>query len=304
MAQISATRRNSGTLINPSEPSLSTFDASGCRIAYFEWGERGQAPLLLIHATGFHARVWDQTIAHLAGNYHIVAVETRGHGRSAKPGPIRNWREPADDIHELLQHLKLAPILGAGHSMGGHILVQLAARMPAQFTRLVLVDPVIMSPEIYAKQGNWPEGTDHPVARRRNSFESWEAMRDLYQHRKPYSLWQPAVLDDYCRYGVMPKADGTGVELACPPAIEASIYMAAGGTDIDDNVRSVKVPVTVMRAQQRQEGPRDHTDFSASPTWDRLAQEFPQGRDVFLPGLTHFMPMQDPALVAAYIEDR
>jgi pimeloyl-ACP methyl ester carboxylesterase len=80
--------------------------------------------------------------------------------------------------------------------------------------------------------------------------------------------------------------------------------MAAGGTDIHDNVRSVKVPVTVMRAQQRQEGPRDHTDFSASPTWDRLAQEFPQGRDVFLPGLTHFMPMQDPALVAAYIEDR
>jgi pimeloyl-ACP methyl ester carboxylesterase len=188
--------------------------------------------------------------------------------------------------------------------MGGHILVQLAARMPSQFTRLVLVDPVIMSPEIYAARSPWPEGTDHPVARRRNSFESWEAMRDLYQHRKPYSLWQPAVIDDYCRYGVMPKADGTGVELACPPAIEASIYMAAGGTDIHDNVRKVAVPVTVMRAQQRKEGPRDHTDFSASPTWERLAQEFQQGRDVFLPGLTHFMPMQDPALVAAYIEDR
>jgi len=137
MAQISATRGNSRTLINPTEPSLSTFDASGCRIAYFEWGERGQTPLLLIHATGFHARVWDQTIAHLTGQYHVIAIETRGHGRSEKRGPVLDWKEPAEDVFELLQHLKLAPAIGAGLgarvvSMGRRAACEMRTRMASR----------------------------------------------------------------------------------------------------------------------------------------------------------------------------
>ena len=91
MAQISATRRNSGTLINPSEPRLSAFDASGCRIAYFEWGERGQAPLLLIHATGFHARVWDQT--HRFGGKAQVLAGALLQGLAFAPWPPA-WQGP------------------------------------------------------------------------------------------------------------------------------------------------------------------------------------------------------------------
>lgn len=286
------------------DPRLNHFDATGARIAWYEWGTPGHEPLLLIHATGFHARVWDRTIAALGHDHHIIAVETRGHGRSEKRGPVMNWRDPATDILELLQHLRLGPTVGVGHSMGGHILVQLAARLPQQFSRLVLVDPVIMSPEVYAARAPWPEGVDHPVARRRNAWESWEAMFNLFSHRKPYNLWNREVLEDYCRFGSLPKADGTGVELACPPAIEASIYMAAGGTDIHDDARRVKVPVTVMRAPPPKPGPRDHTDFTASPTWPHLCELFEQGRDMFVPDLTHFIPMQDPILMADVIEGR
>jgi len=42
-------------------------------------------------------------------------------------------------------------------------------------------------------------------------------------------------------------------------------------------------------------------DFSKSPTWPQLADGFPAGRDVYLPELSHFMPMQAPELVANYI---
>ena len=44
-------------------------------------------------------------------------------------------------------------------------------------------------------------------------------------------------------------------------------------------------------------------DFSLSPTWPELATRFPRGRDVYLPHLTHFIPMQDPALVARFVAD-
>jgi hypothetical protein len=42
-------------------------------------------------------------------------------------------------------------------------------------------------------------------------------------------------------------------------------------------------------------------DFAASSTWERLAEEFPNGRDVYLPHLTHFIPMQEPERVAQWI---
>ena len=47
----------------PREHRLSTPDGDIC---WFEWGEPGNAAsLLLLHATGFHARCWDQVVAAL-----------------------------------------------------------------------------------------------------------------------------------------------------------------------------------------------------------------------------------------------
>ena len=35
------------------------------------------------------------------------------------------------------------------------------------------------------------------------------------------------MLADYCTYGLLLAADGEGFELACPPALEASVYQNA-----------------------------------------------------------------------------
>ena len=127
-------------------------------------------------------------------------------------------------------------------------------------------------------------------------------MFDAFKARNPYSLWRPQVLTDYCRYGLLPKANGEGFELACPPAIEASIYMGSTGTNIYPLAKTIDVPVLVLRAKMRDPNAvRDYTDFAASPTWEGVAPTFPKGRDVYLPELTHFIPMQEPELTARYI---
>lgn len=283
-------------------PAEHIFEASGARIAYAEWGRRGEPVVFLIHATGFHGRCWDEVVRALPAGLNVIAVDLRGHGRSEKTGPITNWAEPAHDIAEFVKHLNLNGAIGAGHSMGGHILVQIAAGNPEAFKRLLLIDPVIMAPEMYKGAPFWPLGTEHPVARRRNAWTDWQQMFDAFKNRNPYSLWDPKVLEDYCRYGLQP-ADGGGFELACPPAVEASIYMGSLGTDIYEAVRKVTVPVTILRAKERAQGPRDQLDFSASPTWPQLATVFQNASDVYLKDLTHFIPMQDPALVARYIAE-
>ncbi len=274
----------------------------GIELASFEWGPRDAQTVLMVHATGFHARCWDATVGALGEGYRVIAVDQRGHGRSDKTGPF-NWQEFGADMTEFVDAFDLRDAIGVGHSMGGHTVVQAAARRPKRFERLVLVDPVIMEPGAYdgwADDRPFSNAQEHPVARRRADFDSWEDMFERFRDRHPFKLWRVDVLQDYCRHGILPKPNGGGYTLACPPVVESSIYMGSGGTDIYDSVRTLPHPVLVVRARRR-EIRQGEMDFSQSPTWEGLAGAFRHGRDVYRPELTHFIPMQHPELVAAAI---
>ena len=286
--------------------------AHGVDLAYFDWGSPSARPtVLLVHATGFHARCWDGVVRALGNNWHVIAVDMRGHGRTSKQGPY-DWRQFGDDVAAFAEALDLNEIIGVGHSMGGHAVTSAAAQHPNRFAALLLVDPVILDPTAYAQHQHtsFAEAKQHPVSRRRNVWGSAEEMFHHFAHRRPFSFWQPDVLMDYCRFGLLPqtaqgageagRAGAEGFVLACPPLVEATIYTGSAGRDIVDVVASVAQPVVVLRAHRKAErdGPMD---FSQSPTWDGLAAAFPNGRDVYLPHLTHFIPMQRPDLVAEHI---
>ena len=68
-------------------------------------------------------------------------------------------------------------------------------------------------------------------------------------------------------------------------------------------IENIKIPVTVLRAQTRKKT-QDSMDFSGSPTWKYLSSCFFNGRDISVPHLTHFIPMQNPELTAKYILDK
>ncbi len=286
-------------------PKQHRFQASGAQITYFEWGEPGGTPVFLTHATGFHARVWDQTVAALPEGFHVYSVDLRGHGRSEKTGPLSDWRLVAQDVFELVQHLGLENIIGVGHSMGGHCTTQVTHRLPHLYQRLLLIDPVIMRPEAYTsgRYADLSGPEDHPVSRRRGRFESWEAMYERFQRRQPHSNWNKQVLRDYCRHGLLPSDTEDGFELACPPVIESSVYIGSVDANIHHLVKEIDLPVTILRAKGIEPGHDDALDFSISPTWEKLADLFPNGRDVYLPHLTHYIPMQDPELVARHIAE-
>ena len=274
-------------------------------LCWFEWGaaHAAQGTTLLVHATGFHARCWDQTIAHLP-NRHVIALDMRGHGRSDNQGPI-SWDTFGDDLVGFIETLDLRGLVGAGHSMGGHCLVHAAARLPDRFERLLLIDPVIMDPASYenraAAHTSFLDAAGlHPVAKRRNHFINAEAMFANFVGRGSFAVWDEAVLHDYCEYGLVPNPDGEGFVLGCPPHVEAAIYMGSSDGNIYAELDRVTMPVVILRAR-REEGDRTKMDFSLSPTFPGLASLMPNARDVYLPELTHFIPMQAPALTAEYL---
>jgi lipase len=277
-----------------SQPIESRVTANGVELAVFEWPGSGR-PILFVHATGFHARCWDQVIAHLPGR-RCLAVDMRGHGRSEKPDTDYVWTRFGHDVAALGRAIGLEQAIAVGHSMGGHSITLAAALDSSLFAGLLLVDPVIMPPAVYTAP---PPATEHFAARRRDHWDSPDAMFERFRDRPPYSIWQEQVLRDYCDFGLLPNPDGDGFILACPPAVEAAIYGNSTGTNIYREIESLQIPVRILRARSRQEA--SSVDMSSSPTNPALASHFPNAVDLPHPELTHFIPMQAPQLVATEV---
>jgi len=285
------------------EPQLHFTQAPGIRLAHFEWRAalRGQGPTVwLVHATGFHGRVWDQAVRQLPGR-HVIAIEQRCHGRS-EPVPFDHWRLFGQDQAAQIDACGLQGAIGVGHSMGGHALVQAALLRPGAFKRLILVDPVMVEPAAY-QLPPVPLGELHPAAQRKNHFDSPQAMFDRFADRPPYSVFDRAALMDYCVHGLRQADSGHGYQLCCAPQHEGQVYpLARNFPSTYELVAALNIPVHVVRAR-----PQDPSikpwDPLGSPTWPGLAARFPQGRDTLRMDMTHFLPMQDPALMARLIED-
>ncbi len=282
------------------KPIQHHYQSDDTDLCYFEWGDAARQTMILLHATGFHARCWDRVIAHLVDDYHIIAVDHRGHGRSAKPKSLSDWSLQARDIARLIEHLNIKNIIGVGHSMGGNVLVQICGAHGDYFDRLVLVDPTIMAESIYQspEDPSQIDASAHPVSRRRNDWQSSQHMFDHFKNRMPYCLWQDDVLRDYCDYGLLP--NDAAYQLACPPILEASVYLGFNCVNPYPSVDAVACRVHILRAPGLQEG--GEMDFTISPTWDGLVNRFAHARETYLPDLTHFMPMQAPKLLASLIK--
>lgn len=282
------------------KPVTRSIRVNGIALTYHEWRAKPgnhEAPLVIAHATGFHGRCYS-AIAERFPDRRVIALDLRGHGRS-EGEPITSWRTLFDDVVGFLDQLRIRRAIGVGHSMGGHVLAQTASERPEAFERLVLFDPVILSPEYYTDQEErFTADAPHPAIRRKRDFASPQAMMERFAARDPYALFTPRVFEDYCTHGLLP-CDSGGFELACAPEMEASVY-GSSRTNIDilKTAQALDLPVWVVRAKQT-----DLNDFKGSPTWPALASIMPQGKDVPRPDRTHFHPFEDPEDAARIIAE-
>lgn len=268
------------------------FDVNGVRLAVWEH-PGADPPILFIHATGFHARCWDQVAARIP-NRRKIAIDMRGHGQSSKPEPPYEWHNFGEDVAAVCRELNVRGAAGVGHSMGGHSLVLAATLVPTAFAGLLLIDPVMFAESKYGP-APWHQ---HFARKRKNQWSSPREMIERFKTRPPFLYWDAAVLRDYCDYGLLPAPDGDGYVLACPPHIEGSIYEASGLSDANlyGKFEQIDVPVTILRSTFST--PTDPgMEMAVSPTAPDLASHFRHARDIET-SHSHFIPMEAPALIA------
>jgi len=96
--------------------------------------------VVCVHGVSGHGRRFRRLVEErLAADFHVLAPDLRGHGRSG-------WEPPwSIEIHlgDLLETLGDEPASWVGHSFGGRLVLELAARRPELVRCAVLLDPAI-----------------------------------------------------------------------------------------------------------------------------------------------------------------
>lgn len=250
-------------------------------------------PLLFTHATGFHARCWDEVVRQFPER-RIILLDTRCHGLSSNLEPPFSWDDFTQDLLEVIEALNLNNIFGVGHSMGGHLQIRAAGHEPSRFAQILAIDPVIFSADMPRMRELIPEGMEHPVAKRRNNWASSDEMFENYRHKKPFSLWNEQVLRDYCDYAL--GEDG----LNCPPRLEANIYFTPDSDGAYQVIPNINFPVHIVRARSRNSEDAPFS-FEPSPTIPELYKYFKNATDLQFQEYSHFIPMENPYKVAELI---
>jgi pimeloyl-ACP methyl ester carboxylesterase len=113
---------------------------NGTRIAFLE-RPGGDRPLLLLHGITDDARTYEPLLERIDPALHVYALDFRGHGDSSKPDARYDTDAYADDVRGFIREQVGAPVLLAGHSLGGLVTVQVGATAPELVSRLFLEDP-------------------------------------------------------------------------------------------------------------------------------------------------------------------
>jgi lipase len=110
-------------------------------LAVHEWGDSASPRVVCLHGVRNHGRHFEPLAAELPG-YHVIALDLLGHGDSP-------WEPPWDigaHLDAIVETVGARESILVGHSFGGRLAFELAARAPKLVPKLVLLDPAILLP--------------------------------------------------------------------------------------------------------------------------------------------------------------
>ena len=116
-------------------------DINGIKLYYEIYGE-GE-PLVLIHGNGGSIASGREQIAYFSKNYKVIALDSRGQGRSKDESDSLTYDAMAADVNGLLNELKIDSAYVIGQSDGAIIGLITAFRYPAKVKKLAAMAPNI-----------------------------------------------------------------------------------------------------------------------------------------------------------------
>jgi pimeloyl-ACP methyl ester carboxylesterase len=248
---------------------------NGLRLHYLDWGSSGKQPLLILHecCSGI-AHSYDHISPQFAKDYHVIAVDLRGHGDSEwSPKGEYFVDDYVKDLEALVDTLKLDNMVLLGASLGGRVVQQYAGTHPERVARLIVED---VGPERPAEIG--PNNV-RTVARESKGWASKEELlKDLTSRRSRIaeSVWRPLV-----EHGTRQREDGRVIWKRDPDYVKGLVL-----GDVWKYVRRVTAPTLYILGGESTIVPR-HTQ-------EQLKAVGPHVQIVVMPGVGHWPSKEVP----------
>ncbi len=224
-------------------PFTSRFvEAGGLRLHYQDYGIAGKPPMLCLHGGAAHAHWFDFVAGAFTADYHVRALDQRGHGDSAWANPpAYSYERYAADLAEVVEKLDLRDFVLIGHSMGGTVSLEYASTYPGRVGKLVIVDSTLqMTPDRVAALRD--------VGSRAGShYATKEEFVTRYRLRPAGTTAAPTIIRHLAQASARQFPDGTWRH-----KFDRNVYATRETTDGLPRWNHIRIPALLVKAERSQ----------------------------------------------------
>ena len=249
------------------------------RFHFLSWGDPSKPTIILLHGSNQSAHSWDLVSLNLSENYHVLALDQRGHGDSEwNRGADYSIAEMSLDAEAFIKARTSERVILIGHSMGGMVSLMTALRCTDLLRALVCVD---IGPEVNE------EGSKmiHEFVGRNIEFDDMETFLDRVAEYDQFRSREH--IERTLKYNLIRRADGKYVTKADRRRVASSRPQFP----LDD-VAALHLPTLVVRGEQ--------SNVLAPEAAVRFSGALPAGELVVVPDCGHNVASQNtPGFLAA-----
>jgi microsomal epoxide hydrolase len=256
--------------------SITTTD--GARLHYLEAGT-GRAILFVPGWTGA-AEFWEAQIHHFARSYRVVAMDPRSQGDSSKvlEGNYRDRR--AQDIKEVVDQLRLGPVVLVGWSMAvGEVLSVVEQFGTGDLRALVLVDGGVTI-------GLDPQARGQDLLRALQEVDQMQVNRAEFVNRQARAMFNRPHTEEFYQRVI-------AANLKTPTDVAAILWMNQRVRDYRPTLQRIDRPVLFF--SQDEAGRLRHAEI--------VRQEIPAARIEVFNDSGHALFMDEPERFNTVMED-
>ena len=267
-------------------PRVLQYTAGGIRLNCLDWGrpthDAGHPTILLLHGDMRTSRSWDAVARRLCDHFHIIALDSRGHGDSAWPETGYTFAQRIDDLEAFADAICLRDAVAVAHSTGGIVAAMLSKSRPDILSRLVLLEPMVEVTEAFQRM----------VSKRAETpRRTWASRKEMYDYLRWHRMtgkWPNEVIRDVVEHEAYERTDGRW-DMKWATASMNWKEREGDYLDLRPTLRTLDKPVLFITSDSRKSGFLDVA---------KIAEQTPNFEMLTIEDSGHNMYMDQPAAVA------
>jgi 3-oxoadipate enol-lactonase len=228
-------------------------------------------PVIFLHGVGGDAHSWDFQMDSLSNDFRVIAWDMPGYGKSPPLNPM-TFEALRDAFINLMDNLGLDKANVVGHSMGGMVAQEAAAKFPERFHTLILS---ATSPAFGRADGDFQKEF---VAARIEPLEKGLTMAELAENMAPNLM------------GAKPDLKGLELATKVMSTVSSETYCSAMRClvtfDRRDALANYRMPILVLAGEVDENAP--------APMMEKMASKIPGAEYICIPGVGHLANMEQP----------